>query len=443
MCYLLSLVALSYLLNVPGTLAAGQCSQIRTLLNDDSIRVTSRNNDICILTKDSCCNKAVEKKLLEKTKSILKNRVFLLLTQFNQKIDIDKNRKNSLLTKIITSSTLPQSKRVELNEKFSSYKTGVNTLSSADLEEIKSASAAGKLSVSLGAALSDSCQEMLYFDMETLKGAQLKYLGSILVMLRGYAIMTDLITAARSQDLTEQCYIGAVRGGLKEGTKETQSMKFGGCNLCFDYDPVKNTCEKLCRNILSGCLKSHIKIKEYLQYLTQNQEKLNKLVEQYSRESDVATRSLKSLVKSKLKTDKDFYASCSSLQRGKEPPKTPSYSFALDYTEELASQTLDAHRLCQFVFSGVSQVNCWNKSGVGEYKLNVYEFTEEGQRQNPEVPGDGPNINIDDIISSYKDYKVKVEELDQGRVPLKPNSSHFSTPSLILTLSLAAYLTVT
>jgi hypothetical protein len=48
-------------------------------------------------------------------------------------------------------------------------------------------------------------------------------------------------------------------------------------------------------------------------------------------------------------------------------------SSQLDYTEELASQTLDAHRLCQFVFSGVSQVNCWNKSGVGEYKLYVYE----------------------------------------------------------------------
>ena len=49
-----------------------------------------------------------------------------------------------MLTKIITSSTLPQAKRVELNEKFSSYITGVNTLTSADLEEIRSASAAGR-----------------------------------------------------------------------------------------------------------------------------------------------------------------------------------------------------------------------------------------------------------------------------------------------------------
>lgn len=27
-----------------------------------------------------------------------------------------------------------------------------------------------------------------------------------------------------------------------------------------------------------------------------------------------------------------------------------------------------------------------------------FRFTNEGQRQNPEVPGEGPNINIDDII---------------------------------------------
>jgi len=80
---------------------------------------------------------------------------------------------------------------------------------------------------------------------------------------------------------------------------------------------------------------------------------------------------------------------------------------------------------------------------VGEYRLNIYEFTDEGQRQNPEVPGNGPTIDIEDVISSFKDYKVKVDELDQGRVPLKSNSSFSSVPSLLLTLSLAAYMTIT
>ena len=51
-------------------------------------------NDICILTGDSCCNKAVENKLLEKTKRILKNRVFLVLNQFYSKVDTDKNKKD-------------------------------------------------------------------------------------------------------------------------------------------------------------------------------------------------------------------------------------------------------------------------------------------------------------------------------------------------------------
>ena len=55
----------------------------------------STDNDICILKDDSCCNKAVENKLLEKTKSILKNRVFLVLNEFYSKIDVDKNYKNS------------------------------------------------------------------------------------------------------------------------------------------------------------------------------------------------------------------------------------------------------------------------------------------------------------------------------------------------------------
>jgi len=222
------------------------------------------------------------------------------------------------------------------------------------------------------------------------------------------------------------------------------SVKFGGCNLCLDKTSFSHPCAKLCRNILSGCLKGHIETREYLQHLALNQVKLNGLVEQFARDSAVATQDLKSEVKSKLQVDKEFYASCSSLQRGKEPSKAAEYSFDLTYDEDDARETLDSDWLCKFVFSGVSEVNCWNKSRVGEYRLNIYEFTEEGQRQNPEVPGTGPTINIDDIISNYKDYKIKVEELDQGRVPLKPSSSSFSAPSLfLLTISLAAYLTVT
>ena len=106
-------------------------------------------------------------------------------------------------------------------------------------------------------------------------------------------------------------------------------------------------------------------------------------------------------------------------------------------------------------------------------------FTDEGQRQNPEVPGNGPVINIDSAIArfvysvffdcrnssfgskvnfliscisnfgdlsdprfSYKDYKVKVEELDQGRVTIN-GALPSSTPSFLLTLSLIAYLTLT
>ena len=34
------------------------------------------------------------------------------------------------------------------------------------------------------------------------------------------------------------------------------------------------------------------------------------------------------------------------------------------------------------------------------YKLlNYLRFTDEGQRQNPEVPGNGPAINIDSVIA--------------------------------------------
>jgi len=434
MVYILALLTISYLLIIPGTDSAGQCSKIKSLLDDNTIKTSSRNNDICILTENSCCNKAVENKLLDKTKSILKNRVFLVLNQFYAKIATDKQYKSTLLTKIITSSTLSQAKKVELNEKFSSYITGVNTLTSADLEEMRAASATGALSASLGAAVSGTCQDLLYFDMESLKDIQLKYLGSILVMLRGYQLMTELITAATSQDLTEECYIGAVRGGLK----------FGGCNLCLDKTSFSHPCAKLCRNILSGCLKGHIQTREYIQHLALNQVKLNSLVEQFARASAVAVEDLKSEVKSKLQLDNEFRASCSSLQRGNEPTKKAVYDFALNYDEDDARETLDSDWLCKFVFSGVSEVNCWNKSQVGEYRLNIYEFTNEGQRQNPEVPGNGPNINIDDIISGYEDYKVKVEELDQGRIPLKPSSSSFLAPSLfLLTLSLAAYLTAT
>ncbi|XP_063687057.1 uncharacterized protein LOC134820549 isoform X2 [Bolinopsis microptera] len=444
MVYILALLTISCLLIIPGTECAGQCSKIKSLLNDNTIKTSSRNNDICILTENSCCNKAVENKLLEKTKSILKNRVFLVLNQFYAKIATDKQYKSTLLTKIITSSTLSQAKKVELNEKFSSYITGVNTLTSADLEEMRAASATGALSTSLGAAVSGTCQDLLYFDMESLKDIQLKYLGSILVMLRGYQLMTELITAATSQDLTEECYIGAVRGGLKEGVSETQALKFGGCNLCLDKTSFSHPCAKLCRNILSGCLKGHIQTREYIQHLALNQVKLNSLVEQFARASAVSVEDLKSEVKSKLQLDNEFRASCSSLQRGKEPTKKAVYDFALNYDEDDARETLDSDWLCKFVFSGVSEVNCWNKSQVGEYRLNIYEFTNEGQRQNPEVPGNGPNINIDDIISGYEDYKVKVEELDQGRIPLKPSSSSFLAPSLfLLTLSLAAYLTAT
>ena len=45
----------------------------------------------------------------------------------------------------------------------------------------------------------------------------------------------------------------------------------------------------------------------------------------------------------------------------------------LNYDEDDARETLDSDWLCKFVFSGVSEVNCWNKSQVGEYRLNIYE----------------------------------------------------------------------
>ena len=45
----------------------------------------------------------------------------------------------------------------------------------------------------------------------------------------------------------------------------------------------------------------------------------------------------------------------------------------LGYTVDSARDSFDSDWLCKYVFSGVSEVNCWNKSEVDEYRLNVYE----------------------------------------------------------------------
>jgi len=431
MSRILLLIALNYFINITGV-SGESCSKIRELLNDESITIGGPHNDICILGAASCCDKAVENKLLEKTRDILKNRVFLVLNQFYQTIDEDKKIKQGLLTKVITNTDLSQSKKMELNEKFSDYQNGVNSLTTLDLDDIKSASATGSLSKSLNdVAVSSECETQLYFEMENLKNTELKYISSILLMLRGYNIITDLITKAQVPELTEECLIGAVRGGLK----------FGGCELCYDSTEFAHPCVKLCRNILSGCLKGHVQTRDYIQYLTAFQIQLNTLVSTLSKERDTAVESLKAEVVAKLSRDKEFYESCSSLQGGDGGSKSPAYSSELGYDATDARNTLDSSWLCTYVFSGISEVNCWNRSAVDEYRLNVYEFTENGQFQNPEVTGDGPYVDISDEIEGYKDYKNKVEELAQGRGILEPSSALPLHVSLSLVLLLAIFLT--
>ena len=39
-------------------------------------------------------------------------------------------------------------------------------------------------------------------------------------------------------------------------------VKFGGCELCRDDTQSKTPCVKLCRNIISGCLKGHLELVE-------------------------------------------------------------------------------------------------------------------------------------------------------------------------------------
>lgn len=427
------LLTIAFLLTLIG-LTSGTCNKIRELLNDDSIRIGGPNNDICILQQPSCCDKAVENKLLLKTRDILKNRVFLVLNTFYQTIDKDKNAKNTLLTRVITNSDLPQADRMKINDKLSSYITGVNMLTTDDLDQIQTASALGSLSNALGAKVTDTCENLLYFELETLKNAELKYLGSVLVMLRGYNVLTQLITRAQSSfDLSDECYIGAVRGGLK----------FGGCNLCHDATEFSNPCVKLCRNILAGCLKGHIEIRDYLQYLAQYQLQMNELVKQFSVERETEIENLKSEVQKKLQIDREFYVSCSGLNKGDPAARSTPYNSALEYDETSARRTLDSSWLCTYVFSGVSEVNCWNRSAVGDYRLNVYAYTREGQQQNPEVPGNGPSISIGDIVDQFKDYKYKVEELSQGRDVLKPSAAITPSLSFLLTIYIVIYLTLT
>ena len=68
-----------------------------------------------------------------------------------------------------------------------------------------------------------------------------------------------------------------------------------------------------------------------LQHYFTRQVKLNNLVDQFSRDSAVATQNLKLDVKSKLQLDKEFYSSCSSLQRGKEPAQKTEYDFEVTF----------------------------------------------------------------------------------------------------------------
>lgn len=430
---LLHLVSIIFLVNF-SWVTSETCHKIRSLLNDETITIAGPSNDICILNEASCCDKSVEKKLLDKARQVLKNRMFMVLNQFLNNIDNDKHDKNVLLTNIIKDANLAQDRKIDFHYKFSAYTTGDNTLTTLDLDAIKNAAALGSITKALGTSVPEICQNLLYFELSSLKNAEHQYLSSILVMLRGYEIMSQIITQSKAVDLTDACYIGAVRGGLK----------FGGCNKCYDSTEFSHPCVKLCRNIVSGCLKGHIKAREYLQHMATYQLQMNELVRKFSSEREAAISSLKADIKSKLQVDQEFYTSCSGLQKGSsEQTISAVYEYSsLSYSVEDARNTLDASWLCTYVFSGVSEVNCWNRSSVGKYRLNVYEFTSTGQRQNPEVPGKGPVVNIVDQIKQFTDYKYNVEELSQGRDVLKPSSAAPLSFTL-LTISVALYLTLT
>merc|ERR1712113_163593 len=110
------------------------------------------------------------------------------------------------------------------------------------------------------------------------------------------------------------------------------------------------------------------------------------------------------------------------------------YSFELDFTRRDALQSLDSSWLCTYVFSGVSEVNCWNRTSVDEYRVNVYEFTKEGQGQNPEVPGDGPTVDLEDFITQYDTFSYAKGQLSRGNT-FTGSSALISTDTSILLIT--------
>jgi len=241
---------------------------------------------------------------LTKTKEIFKNRIFLVLNELLGKIDKDNKVKLPMMTKFLSSLDLDLDTKKQLNERFYSFLEGTDTLADLDLDKIHTAAAIGALKAGVGNDVSDKCADMLFFELQPLKDAQEKYIYSVLLMLRGYTLMKNLINTIQLPDLTEQCYIGAVRGG----------MKFGGCNLCLKETESSQPCKMLCRNILSGCLKGHIQSREYLQRIAQDLVDLNSDIQSYYTEVTNEVTKLADEIDNKISTDQLFFNSCSELK---------------------------------------------------------------------------------------------------------------------------------
>eukprot|EP00116_Pleurobrachia_bachei_P008065 sb/3468327/ len=154
-------------------------------------------------------------------------------------------------------------------------------------------------------------------------------------------------------------------------------VKFGGCNLCLKETESSQPCKMLCRNILSGCLKGHIQSREYLQRIAQDLVDLNSDIQSYYTEVTNEVTKLADEIDNKISTDQLFFNSCSEL-KSSGTIVTEDYSFELDFTRRDALQSLDSSWLCTYVFSGVSEVNCWNRTAVDEYRVNVYDARETG-----------------------------------------------------------------
>lgn len=420
------LLNLLLLLSILLIASCNTCNKIKEVLDDDTLTMRGPpSNNICLLSGESCCDKSVEQKLLAKTREVLKNRLFLLLNKFYKNMDKDKRDKEDLLQNMLKTTQLKQTEKQRYSTLLSQYSYGKNKFTVDDITVLANAMALGTVSKNVGTTVSGACEERLYFELEGLKKAENKYLGTILLMLKGYVIGEEMITAATRPDLTDECYIAAVRGGLK----------FGGCELCRDDTQSKTPCVKLCRNIISGCLKGHLELVEKLRDWTEHQWKLEAERMRALQDRDTAFDNLMGEIKSKLRSDNDFHLNCKALGVSDIGRKKKSvYTAALPYEKNESSKSLDAGWQCTYVFASASEVNCWNRTGVGEYYLNVYEFTEDGQFQNPEVPGEGPEVDLDDIKKEFSLYKSDVAEIEAGRTVLKAGASSTFTTAVIRTL---------